>query len=110
MTEPLSYEALVQEFEASLLTQLRGHRAAPDFMEMWVPDEDPVRGLLGMFEAGESSREAQLIVDVTRATLPEARLGEVRAMAAEFGQLSCEETTEGYRLSLSYRQDGVRNG
>jgi len=108
--EPLCYEALVQEFESSLLTQLRGHRSTAAFMEMWVPDEDPVRGLLGMFEAADSSGEKGLLVTVTRATLSEARLGEVRALAAEFGDLTITETADGYRLLLTYEAGSTSHG
>jgi hypothetical protein len=108
--ETLCYEALVQEFESNLLTQLRGHRSTAAFMEMWVPDEDPVRGLLGMFEAADSSGEQHLLVTVTRDTLPEARLGEVRALAAEFGDLSITETPDGYRLLLTYQAAPTSDG
>jgi hypothetical protein len=103
MTAPLDYDALVAVFEHSLLTQLRGHSAAAPFLECWVPDEDPVRGLQNVFEAAEIAGERSLALRVSMATLPAERLPELRAIAEEFGTLTVTATGDAWRLEL----DGV---
>ena len=74
MTEPLDYDHLVRDFEQSLLTQLRGHGASGGFLEMWVPDEDPVRGLTGLFDAAELAGEETVVVSISQATLNDEQL------------------------------------
>ncbi len=106
MSEPLDYEALVAAFEHSLMTQLRGHSAAAPFLEVWVPDEDPVRGLQNMFEAAEIAGERSLAVTVSNASVPHERLAEIRGIAEEFGSLTI--TAQGDRLLLEL--DGIGLG
>lgn len=54
MTDPIDYEALVESYNDRLLNQLRGHAVDHAFLEMWVPDEDPVNSILNMVEAAEA--------------------------------------------------------
>lgn len=100
MSAPLDYEALVAAFEHSLLTQLRGHSAAAPFLEVWVPDEDPVRGLQNMFEAAEIAGERSLAVTISAASLPHERVAEIRGIAEEFGTLAVTAQGDGWLLEL----------
>ena len=54
MTDPIDYEALVESYNDRLLNQLRSHGVDHAFLEMWVPDEDPVNSILNMVEAAEA--------------------------------------------------------
>jgi hypothetical protein len=58
MTEPIDYEALVESYNDRLLNQLRSHGVDHAFLEMWVPDEDPVTSILNMVEAAEADGTA----------------------------------------------------
>ena len=49
--QAIKYEQLVQSYENRLLNQLRSHGVDLDFLEIWVPDEDPVSSILNMAEA-----------------------------------------------------------
>ena len=100
MTEPLDYDRLVRDFEQSLLTQLRGHGASGGFLEMWVPDEDPVRGLTGLFDAAELAGLGSVEVSVSRATLSDVQLVELQDVAAEFGRLTVSRADGAWRLKL----------
>ena len=84
MSEILPYEELVAEFNRKLLTQLRGHAADAEYLEMWVPDEDPVKSLVNMVEAASAYGQAELRVSIAEATLPRARHA---MLAAELGAL-----------------------
>ena len=54
ITEPIDYETLVDSYNDRLLNQLRGHGVDHAFLEMWVPDEDPIISILNMVEAAEA--------------------------------------------------------
>jgi hypothetical protein len=53
-TGPIDYEALVDSYNDRLLNQLRSHAVDHAFLEMWVPDEDPITSILNMVEAAEA--------------------------------------------------------
>lgn len=101
MSDVLDYEALVAGFEHSLLTQLRGHSAAAPFLEGWVPDEDPVRGILNMLEAAEIAGEGTIALRVRHDTLPAGRLPEIQEFAEEFGRLTIAEEGDSWQLTIT---------
>ena len=84
MSAVLAYEELVEDFNRKLLTQLRGHGAEAEYLEMWVPDDDPVKSIVNMVEAAGAYGRSELRVSVTAATLPAERHA---ALAAELGAL-----------------------
>jgi hypothetical protein len=84
MSAALAYENLVEDFNRRLLTQLRGHAAEADYLEMWVPDEDPVKSIVNMVEAAAAYGRAELSVSVAATTLPRERHA---ALAAALGAL-----------------------
>lgn len=55
MTVDFDYEQLVADFNHSLNTQLRGHGSENRYLETWVPDEDPIKGILNMAESALSA-------------------------------------------------------
>jgi hypothetical protein len=82
----LNYEALVANFESKLLTQLRSFGADAEYLEMWVPDQDPVKSILNMVEAAESFGQREVAIRVAAKTLPANR---VDVLVAEVGNLAC---------------------
>ena len=81
----LNYEELVQQFENALLTQLRGHTNDSGFLEMWVPDPDPVKSMLNMVECAELAGLSEFAIRIGQATINESALGslasELKALA-----------------------------
>ncbi|HLH87348.1 MAG TPA: hypothetical protein VKX28_02715 [Xanthobacteraceae bacterium] len=82
--EVLDYERLVADFEVKLLTQLRNFGSDAEYLETWVPDEDPVKSILNMVEAAEAAGRSELAVRIAASTMPPDR---VRDLAAEIGSL-----------------------
>ena len=64
----LNYETLVKAFEEALVTKLRGHGAEAEYLEMWVPDEDPVKSILNMVEAAEAFGRDEIAIEVSSTT------------------------------------------
>ena len=84
-TAPLQYEDLLACFSERLMTSLRGHDVGFAFLEMWVPDEDPVKSILNMVESAEMGGANSLAISVSRGTLPAERDVDLLAQLAGLG-------------------------
>jgi hypothetical protein len=85
MTVVLDYENLTADFNQKLVTQLRGHSADNEYLETWVPDEDPVKSILNMVEAALSSGLETVRVRIASSTLNETQRD---ALLAELGTIA----------------------
>jgi hypothetical protein len=65
----IDYEPLVDSYNDRLLNQLRSHGVDHAFLEMWVPDADPVASILNMVEAAEAHGTAGFSLRVRAETL-----------------------------------------
>ena len=83
--EVLHYEKLVADFENKLVTQLRSFGADQDYLEMWVPDHDPVLSILNMVEAAQAFGKEAIAVRVASTTLSEDQIARLLAMVDEIG-------------------------
>jgi hypothetical protein len=83
--EVLDYEQLVADFETKLVTQLRKFGADANYLEMWVPDQDPVKSILNMVEAAEAYGQDEIAVSVASVTMPPDRID---ALVAKVGGLA----------------------
>jgi hypothetical protein len=85
--EVLDYDQLVAEFESKLVTQLRSFGAdAAEYLEMWVPDEDPVKSILNMVEAAEAYGRSNIAVRVGPSTLTADQLKDLVARIGTLGR------------------------
>jgi hypothetical protein len=105
-TEPIIYEEMVQEFQGSLLTQLRGHGLAIDYLETWVPDADPVKSILNMVEAAEAAGKDAFSLQVSAATLDPAARQRLAGMVAGLGAFTTEAA--GTELLLHFTGIGAQ--
>jgi len=101
MSGALNYEVLVQAFEESLVTKLRGHGAEADYLEMWVPDEDPVKSILNMVEAAEAYGRDDIAIEVSAATLSAPRLEELEAVLSAMGSATITATADGRLIEVT---------
>lgn len=98
--EILDYETLVMEFEESLLTKLRGHASSADYLELWVPDSDPVKSLLNMADAAQLGGKPLIVVRIQHATLDEAGIDRLRIEIGSGGALSVENKGSAWQLQI----------
>jgi len=85
MTGALNYEVLVEAFEQALVTKLRSHAAEADYLEMWVPDEDPVKSILNMVEAAEAYGRDNIAIEVSAQTLTDSQVNELLSVLSDIG-------------------------
>lgn len=101
MTATLNYEVLVRAFEEALVTKLRGHGAEADYLEMWVPDEDPVKSILNMVEAAEAYGRDDIAIEVSAETLSERQLEELTAVLNAMGSAKVATTADGRLIAVT---------
>ena len=105
MTAALNYEVLVQAFEEALVTKLRGHGAEADYLEMWVPDEDPVKSLLNMVEAAEAYGRNDIAIEVSAATMSDAQVNELLSVLRDIGSSQVTPRADGRLIEVTGLQD-----
>lgn len=85
VTIEFNYEALKDEFDRKLTTQLRGHGTDNEYLETWVPDEDPVKSILNMAEAALSSGLTEMRISFRAGTIDHMQGG---VLVAEVGKIA----------------------
>lgn len=101
MTGTLNYEVLVRAFEEALATKLRGHGAEADYLEMWVPDEDPVKSILNMVEAAEAFGRDEIAVEVSAETLTDTQVNDLLAILSDIGTAEITARPEGRLVEVT---------
>ncbi|WP_420402473.1 hypothetical protein [Nisaea sp.] len=89
--QAINYENLVASYEDRLLNQLRSHGVDLDFLEMWVPDEDPVASILNMVEAAAAFGTEMFTLRVANSSLPSAKRGELRAALGPISDIEIDD-------------------
>lgn len=101
MTAPIDYDRLTADFNLSLVTTLRGHKPTEDYLEIWVPDEDPVKGILNMVEAAQAAGRGGIELEVSTLTLPVARHAELHDELAGIGEVAIQAINGKTLVSVS---------
>lgn len=99
--EIVNYEEAVSDFNEKLLTQLRSHGAEADYLEMWVPDEDPAKSILNMVEAAQTYGREGIAIRVSKSTLPEGPLQGLRAEVASIGQMTLDDEGKSWLIRVT---------
>ena len=84
MTVMLNYDELKADFNNKLLTQLRGHSSTSEYLESWVPDDDPVKSILNMVESAILGGATDMCIQFNAATMSESQRTELVAEIAKF--------------------------
>lgn len=101
MTVAVNYEVLVKAFEEALVTKLRGHGAEADYLEMWVPDEDPVKSILNMVEAAEAYGRDHIAIEVSSQTLSEGQVNELLSVLSDIGSAEITARADGRLVEVT---------
>ena len=89
-SEAIDYDALVLAFNQALLHTLRKHSIADSFLDYWVPDADPVLGILGMIDSARIARRGAVIIRFGHQTVPASRLPELEEAAGRVARVTIE--------------------
>jgi len=89
--QAINYEQLVESYENRLLNQLRSHGVDLDFLEMWVPDEDPISSILNMAEAAGAFGVEEFCVRVENDSLPASLRSGLKEALSPVSDVTLEE-------------------
>jgi hypothetical protein len=95
----IDYDRAAADYEASLVTKLRGHGAG-NFLENWVPDPDPALGIFNMIEAAWTGGRDRLEILVSRSTLDASALERLKKSAAVIADVRVTSAGEQNRLEI----------
>ena len=101
MAALFDYEALVADFNQKLVTQLRSHSTDTQFLETWVPDEDPVKSILNMVESARSAGCDRMRIRFTETTMNSGKRQELLAAISELGTVHLAIASGSYELNVS---------
>ncbi len=107
MAERLHYEELVEDFNRRLLTQLRGHGAGPDYLETWVPEEDPVKSILNIVELAQAFGRDALCVNVAKTTISGDQQGQLLDLIAPIGKARIVDRGESCDIEVAIEGGGA---
>lgn len=92
----LDYDQLAREYNASLTDKLRGHGVQGTFLEHWVPDEDPARGILNMIEAAETDHLDRVAIYISARTIDESGIDRLRKMVEGLAAINAAAQGAGF--------------
>jgi hypothetical protein len=95
----IDYDRAAADYEASLVTKLRGHGAG-SFLENWVPDPDPVLGIFNMIEAAWTGGREQFELLVSMATIDDGALARLTELAKPIAAMRVVSAAQGRRLEI----------
>ncbi len=103
----LNYEAMVSAYWESLNQVLRGFNAQGEFLDLWVPDEDPVSSILNLAEAVQETGHDQMELTLGAETLGKTDLSSLEEQLVRLGEVKFKPQGEGKLLTLSGLTEGA---
>ncbi len=101
----IQYSELLKSYEMGLHEQLRNFTTGHDFLETWVPDEDPNRSIAGIFEAAAiAKRETALVLVVEKSTADQINYDQLKRETAAFGTFEWESQERQHTISFSFSE------
>lgn len=64
-----NYDELAKNFNQALLVKLRKHGVEEAFLDFWVPDENPLIGILSMIDSAQIAKLKEIKIRVNESTL-----------------------------------------
>jgi hypothetical protein len=99
--EVLDYERLVDDFANKLVTQLRKFNTDSEYLEMWVPDENPVKSILNMVEAAEAFGRSEIAVQIASNTMPPDRIAELVKQIGDLGRVDVHSVADKILIAVT---------
>ena len=100
--ETLKYEKLVADYYLNLQVKLRSFQAAEaNFLDLWVPSEDPLKGVFSMVDAAQVSGQKTIRISLEKETLKRVDLAALKSGLLQMGKVELETQPAGVLLTIS---------
>lgn len=86
----VDYEAVAARFEVALFEKLRQHSVENAFLEFWVPDADPLKGIVSMVDSARMAGFDRITIRFTPQSIPAGRVGELRERLSDIGAVEID--------------------
>ncbi len=100
MAVVFDFEQLTADFNRKLVTQLRNHGADSQYLETWVPDEDPIKSAFNMAESALSSGCDDLLIRFSESTMDDSQRRALLAAVQDLGSPRMEAAPGGFALGV----------
>lgn len=84
------YDAIAEKFNQDLVKKLRQHGTPIAFLELWVPEADPLLGISGMVDAARLAGRKELKIIFSSSTVPADLTQNLRTSLMKFCKVSME--------------------
>ncbi len=91
----VDFEELLAKYEKGLIDTLRGFGPAAEYLESWVPDDDPVKSLCNMVEAAGSYGQDAISIFVGQEIARSVDTAALLEAARELGEARIESQGDG---------------
>ena len=100
----LDYEKLVAEYWENLVKTLRGFRAAEmEFLDAWVPDDNPEASILSLFETAQQAGQSSVTLRLGAQTLGSLNIERLKERAARLGAMQVKPNQDkGVEIEMSF--------
>lgn len=105
----IDYEQLVADYNTSLNSVLRGFRPKFDFLELWVPDADPIRSVKNLVESARDQGQQSLSLFFSQAVLKQFDFAALREALKPYGAVESEDSAGGKTLYLNRKAANGRS-
>lgn len=83
LSEPIDYDKLVDMFNRALISTLRKHSIADSFLDLWVPDANPVVGISSMVDSARIAGLPAITIRFRQTTVSGKALQELKQVLAK---------------------------
>lgn len=101
----LNYDELVKAYWENLTTTLRGFRPGAEFLDMWVPDEEPIRSITNLLEVAQMSGQEAVTITLEPSTVGQIDLESLVQQAGEFGKVMLETQSQKTTLEVTHLKE-----
>jgi hypothetical protein len=101
-TFEVDYDSLVSSYTDNLENVLRGFKPEPDFLELWVHDEDDVRSIFNIAEAAEGNIVGILTMVLSKEVLARIDVDTLLGMLNQVCETELVSTDDGAKVVLKY--------
>ena len=90
----VDYDEIIEDYQNSIQTKLRGFKPKHDFLEMWVHDEDHALSILNIVESAEINNISDLSIQVSEKIWKELDPVNLKSLIEELGTVQIDDEND----------------
>ncbi len=103
-SDVINYDDIAEKFRVNLNETLRNHSVSIDFLDLWVPDIDPIRGIANMLDSAANAGFDSIQIKVSWKLVPSSQLPQLLDTIGLLGVVNHEAEGEATVLTVESLQ------